>query len=283
MSSTSVPGSKSSEPAAGALADGLAGRVAQYRNTATHNDALHAEFTRLTDRVPALKQHRDWVEANRWGYGDRAFHYLWWLALDDLAARFGALRALEIGVFKGQTISLWALIARERGLDVAITAISPFAGNLRPQPRLIRSLRKRLDRRYRAARAAGNLHPVDDYLARNREIFAAFGLDFDRVRAIQGYSTDPAVIAQLEGERFHLVYIDGDHSFDVVSADIATYGPMVEPGGFLVMDDASCELPGEGFWKGVAEVSRAARAIPALGFDNPINVGHNRLYRRRQR
>ncbi len=261
--------------------DSLDAQVARYRNTAADNDALHAAFTRLTDAVPVLKQHRDWVEANRWGYGDRAFHYLWWLALRHLARRFGRVRALEIGVFKGQTISLWALIGRQLGLAVEITAVSPFAGNVAPQPRLWHSLRKRFDRRYRAADALGNLHPVDDYLARNREIFAAFGLDFAPIRAIKGRSDDPSVLARLRGQALELVYIDGDHSFEVASADIANYAPLVVPGGYLVMDDAACELPGTGFWKGVEAVSRAARAIPALGFDNLINVGHNRLYRRR--
>ncbi|MFQ5954277.1 MAG: class I SAM-dependent methyltransferase [Kiloniellales bacterium] len=260
--------------------DSLAQRIADYQNTADHNEGLHAAFTRLTDTVPLLKRHRDWVEARRWGYGDRAFHYLWWLALQDLGRRFGRVRALEIGVYKGQTISLWALIARELGLAVEITALSPFAGNTRWQPRFIRSLRKRFDRRYRAAQAARNLHPMDDYLARNREIFAAFDLDFAPVRLVKGYSNDPAVMAQLGGQAFELVYVDGDHSFEVVSSDIANYAPLVVPGGYLVMDDAACELPGETFWKGVADVSRAARAIPALGFDNLLNVGHNRLYRR---
>jgi hypothetical protein len=47
-----------------------------------------------------------------------------------------------------------------------------------------------------------------------------------------------------------------------------------------VMDDASCFLPGTGFWKGLEAVSVAAEDIPALGFENVLNVGHNRVYRR---
>lgn len=45
---------------------------------------------------------------------------------------------------------------------------------------------------------------------------------------------------------------------------------------------AACELPGAGFRKGVEAVSRAARAIPDLGFDNPITFGRNRPYRPRE-
>ena len=48
----------------------------------------------------------------------------------------------------------------------------------------------------------------------------------------------------------------------------------------LVADDAGCELPGTVFWKGHESVSRAARELPALGFTNVLNVGHNRVYQR---
>ncbi len=260
--------------------DCLAAHIAAYQNVAAHNESVYAEFTRLTDTAPFLKRHRDWVETHRWGYGDRAFHYLWLLVVEDLARRFSTVSALEIGVYKGQVISLWTLIAAERDLDVQVDAVSPFEGNMRKQPRLLRRLRMRFDRKYREAQTAGNLHRHDDYLRRNREIFRAFGLDFDSVRAVKGYSNDPAVMARFAGRRFALVYIDGDHSLEVARSDIATYGPLVEEGGYLVMDDASCFLPGTGFSKGLDAVSVAAEDIPPLGFENVLNVGHNRVYRR---
>jgi len=46
------------------------------------------------------------------------------------------------------------------------------------------------------------------------------------------------------------------------------------------MDDASCDLPGEGYFKGYSAVSTAARIVPSLGFENVLNIGHNRIYRR---
>ena len=70
-----------------AATDSLAAHVSRYRNTAEHNDRLHADFTRLTDTVPSLKAHRDWVEKRQWGFGDRAVHYLWRLARPALAER----------------------------------------------------------------------------------------------------------------------------------------------------------------------------------------------------
>jgi hypothetical protein len=260
--------------------DSLAAHIETYQNTAAHNDGLYQAFTRLTDGVPVLKQHRDWVEAHKWGYGDRAFHYLWFLLLRDLAERFPTVSALEIGVYKGQTISLWALIARRFGLDLRMTAISPFEGTVRKQPHLIRRLRRWLDRHYRETAETGNLYFHEDYLRRNQEIFEAFELDFSAVRVIKGYSNDSAVARQVAESRFALLYIDGDHSLEVARSDIATYGPLVEEGGYLVMDDASWFLPGSGFWRGREAVSIAAEDVPSLGFTNVLNVGHNRAYRR---
>ena len=52
--------------------DTLARRIAAYENTAKANEGLHALFTAQTDRIAYLKRHRDWVEKNRWGMGDRA-------------------------------------------------------------------------------------------------------------------------------------------------------------------------------------------------------------------
>ena len=257
-------------------------RMAAYANTAAHNDALFAEFARLTDTVPCLKEHRDWVEENRWGFGERAFHYAWWLLLADLGHRFSSVRALEIGVHSGQLVSLWGVIGRALEIDVGITAMSPFAGNINPQPKWMKSLRKRLDPEYRRQKAVGNLHPHDDYLGRTRRIFEAFELDFSRVRVIKGYSQDPAVAAQVAAEGFELLCIDGDHSLEVVRSDIATYAPLVPSSGYLVLDDAGYDVEGTTFWKGFETVSEAARDIPALGFDNVLNVAHARVFRRRQ-
>ena len=58
---------------------------------------------------------------------------------------------------------------------------------------------------------------------------------------------------------------------------------MVERGGFLVLDDAGCFLPGRkylGYFKGCESVSLACEEIPALGFTNVLNVCHIRIYQR---
>jgi hypothetical protein len=252
-----------------------------YDNTAKVNEHVFATFTELTDSIPWLKTHRDWVEQHRVGYGQRAFHYLWHLMIDDLRARFRPIRMLEIGVYKGQTISLGARAARELGAEIEITAVSPFAGNLERLPAWRACARFVCRPAWRTQYLLGNLHPVGDYFADNRRIFDQFGVDFGKVRAVVGRSESPDVVTRLAGERFSVVFIDGDHSYEAARFDIETYTALVDEGGLAVIDDAGCFLPGRGYFKGMRSVSRACRCLDASPhFRNVINVGHNRVFRR---
>src|SRR4029077_7389960 len=76
--------------------------VAEYKNTAQHNDQLFRFMTTLTWSEPCLSMHRRYIEENRLGFGDAAFHAMWLRLLEKANRRFGNVRALEIGVFKGQ-------------------------------------------------------------------------------------------------------------------------------------------------------------------------------------
>lgn len=258
--------------------------TSQYRNTANANDQVFEQFTQLTDSVDFLKQHKDFVEANDWGMGFRAFPYLWLLILEDCHRRFGAVSAMEIGVFKGQTISLWGLIARHCRFEIDISAISPFSGN-QPKHRWVRSFKKRFSRQYKAQKKAGSLYYDDDFFRQTMEIYEKFVGPFDAVHIHKGLSTSREIHQAVAGKNFKVIYIDGDHSFDAVKSDIAWYAPLVRSGGYLVMDDAGYFLPVEkfaetSFYKGYESVARACEAIEDMGFSNVLNVGHNRVYRR---
>src|SRR4051794_4444329 len=106
--------------------DSLARRMEQYENCAAANEEIHREFTTRTDQIAFLKEHRDWVEKNEWGFGDRAFHYMWFLITRHLCSEaFQQPPAvLEIGVYKGQVLSLVALCAARLGRSLELYAIS---------------------------------------------------------------------------------------------------------------------------------------------------------------
>jgi len=261
--------------------DSLGARIGDYDNSAEVNEELHREFTARTNEIPFLKEHRDWVEKNQWGFGDRAFHYMWLLVAQHLCS--GVFHhppsLLEIGVYKGQVLSLLALCARQLSARLDLYAISPFKGT-RNQSRIVHALRRRLQPSYQKSLDLGNLYDQGDYLEACKIIFRQFGLDFRNVTVFRGMSTDAEIYKRVEGRRFTAIYIDGDHSFEVVRQDLLTYSPLIEKGGLLIMDDASCDLPGEGYFKGYSAVSTAARIVPSLGFENVLNIGHNRIYRR---
>jgi cephalosporin hydroxylase len=102
-------------------------------------------------------------------------------------------------------------------------------------------------------------------------------LDDHGATILLGDSRDPASLAwlteRLAGRGIDVLHIDGDHSYAGVAADVRAYGPLVRPGGLLLIHDvcndrdARVDVPR--FW---AEWSpgRDARVIAAgpmpLGF-----------------
>ena len=258
--------------------------IDSYENTASCNDFIWQLFTDKTNEIKFLKKHREYVEANNLGFGDRAFHYMWYLLLSKLFENKTSPNLLEIGVYKGQVISLWEIIAQKLGHDINIHAISPFSGNINTSfftnNHFLKIVRKLLSKSFREDLKLGNMHPKLDYLKINENLFSHFGLSFNKVNKHIGLSNDFSVLEKVGSKRFDIVYIDGNHRYDVVKMDIYNYSPLVNPNGYLVMDDASYFLPGSIFWKGYKEVSKACNEIENLGFKNVLNVGHNRVYRR---
>jgi predicted O-methyltransferase YrrM len=254
--------------------------LATYQNTAAHSDALHAQLTAATWASPLLARHRRHVEENKLGFGDAAFHAMWASLFEAAARRFGAVRALEIGVYKGQVISLWSLLAHELSLDVEVSALGPLAGQPKPRSAFLNKIRYRLSRFFREQVDNANFYAEEDYPAIIRAHFAYHSLDFSRVKIYRGFSTDTRILSDLAGKDFHIVYVDGDHSYQGALHDFQTFTAKIPPGGWLVADDAGCDLPGTTFWKGHEAVSRAVQIMPSLGFKNVLNVGHNRIFER---
>ncbi|MDA9555796.1 class I SAM-dependent methyltransferase, partial [Pelobium sp.] len=79
---------------------------------------------------------------------------------------------------------------------------------------------------------------------------------------------------------FDLIYIDGDHSYEVCKQDIENYGKLLNVSGYLVIDDASSFLPGSKFFKGILSVSKACEEINESQYLNILNIGHNRVYQK---
>jgi hypothetical protein len=164
-------------------------------------------------------------------------------------------------------------------MDLAITGITPLVGKKKPGA-LVSFFLYKFSRKFREDVNASNFYDESDYLKIIYGLFDKFNLDRQSVKLIKGYSTDTAVADQVREQRFSVIYIDGDHAYQTVISDIQTYANLLIPGGYLVMDDASCNIPGKTFWKGHQSVSDACKVIESTGFINVLNIGHNRIYRK---
>jgi SAM-dependent methyltransferase len=236
-----------------------------YINTEEwHGETVDRFYEKVQD-AEWLKAHRDWVEANQWGMGDRPFHWMWKIIVDTLPDTFGFL---EIGCYRGQVLSLIGLLAKTSGKKAAICGVSPFVGT----------------------RDAINAYDNLDYLADIKRIFEVFNAGCEMFIPIRGMSQDRDIIDKANDYApFDVVYIDGSHEYDAVRLDIENYAPMVKKGGLLVMDDASCllRLPpfsnDKGYnrcWPGIPTVSEAVRDhLETRGdFVHRLAIGHNRVF-----
>lgn len=208
-----------------------------------------------TNEIPALKAHRDYVETNSFGFGERPFVFMHKLLVDEMPSEF---TFMEIGVYKGAILSLYRMLADMYGRKVNIYGVSPMS-------------------------TAGNF-PDSDFEKDVETIHDEFNLDKDYI-IVKGLSTDPLII-QAAGYLvpIHILYIDGGHDYETVYSDLKHYTPLVVPGGFLIVDDACNEmdLP-EGYFGGIQSVTDAVLDFSLLkrDFKFLFNVGHNKVYIRR--
>jgi hypothetical protein len=251
-----------------------------YTNSEEHNDYLFEHFKQKTNTIKFLKDHRDYIETQNLGFGERAFAYMWYLMIKHIETSGIDPEFLEIGVFKGQIISLWSLIAKKLNFNIKVYGVTPLTGNPVQKSALTKRILFRVSKRFKENMVSGNHYENTDYFNIIKSLFGHFGLDFNKIKLIKGYSTDTAIIEGLSKHKFAIIYIDGDHTFNGVTNDIQNYAGLVEKGGFLIMDDASCNIPGTKYWKGHQSVSEACKIIDSLPFKNILNIGHNRIYQK---
>lgn len=231
--------------------------TAAWRDTEESHRAIHDLFCAKVNADPELKAHRDYIEAGCWGFGERSFHWLWRLIVKAVPPVFSAL---EIGVHRGQVLSLWRLLMHNGW----VVGVSPFDG-----------------------RDTGEEH---DY--RNDVIALHKHFGQREPILITGDSTRPETLGQFKDAiPFNIVYIDGCHLKSAVTSDILNYAPMVAPGGYLVCDDSGTRLNMPwGYFRGHQEVSDAVdELLPPFGpqflpggsqWRHLGNVVHNRVWQR---
>lgn len=232
--------------------------VAQlWKNDMETQKQLHEGFIEKVNAIEKLNEHRTFVEQNIFGFGERSFHWLWYLVVQELPKNFAFL---EIGVLKGQTLSLVKMLADMQGKKVKRYGITPL-------------------------NSEGGVWE-SDYKQDIETIHDWFGLTKD-YKILQGLSEDPDIIEQASKLKLDVLYIDGGHEERHITNDIEQYSPLVKPGGFMVIDDCcnSFKMP-FGYFQGIEAVTRVVDAkLPPVTQNDQwefiFSVVHNRVYRRK--
>lgn len=213
---------------------------------------LHNDYCEKVNKIPELKELRDWVEHTAFGFGERSFYWMWKLIVDEMPQEFSFL---EIGVFRGQTTTLIQILARLAGKKVHVYGVTPLDST--------------------------DGHWESDYemdIAYISEMF-----EVNKPQILHGLSTDKQIIEFASTMKYDLVYIDGGHEYEVIKSDLEHYPQLATK--YLIVDDCAnkFDIP-FGMFAGIESVSRAVdEFLPPYtdnkNFEYLYNVVHNRVWK----
>jgi predicted O-methyltransferase YrrM len=203
-----------------------------------------------------LREHRRYFAARRRGFGEDTFHSMWFL----LHREYRPKRFLEIGVYRGQVLSLMALLQQRVSDQGEIVGISPFSA---------------------VGDSVTRYRQGINYLEDTLSNFRRFGLP--KPDLLQASSADAAAIDLIKSRPWDCIYIDGNHDYEVAKADWLVCSKSVKPGGLIVLDDAAVTTgyrPPCFGTRGHPGPSRVAAEIVRSEFEEVLQVGHNRVFQR---
>jgi hypothetical protein len=221
---------------------------------------LYSEFEREYYADSLLVNHRTHIENNCLGYGERAFHTLW---RELVKAQPSQFKFLEIGVYKGQILSLVKLLAKHYKKDASVIGVTPLSP---------------------AGDKYSNYDDVD-YLGVIEQLFSRFELEFNASsNLIIGSSQIDSIKNRIiENGPFDLIFIDGCHDYDCVVSDISLAKTISQKDSIIVFDDSANFIDMSNLrWRGHLEVSQAVRDHIENDklFEEILCIGHNRAFKR---
>lgn len=229
----------------------------EWQDTPEYHSLIHDTFIGYVNDNEKLKAHRDFIEGNSFGFGERSFGWLYKLMVDEMPKEF---KFLEIGIFRGNTLSLFKLLADMSGKKVQRFGVSPMDSS--------------------------DGHWESDYFYDVAKLHQHFNLKKD-YSIYHGSSTDTKIIEKaIATAPYDILYIDGGHTREVVDSDLYYYPSLVKKGGYLLIDDACNDFKMPfGYFQGINAVTDAVLAWQETDLGNEFefvfNVVHNRLYRRK--
>lgn len=220
------------------------------------NERVYKDFNKTFYGLPLnIRSHRSFFSREQRGFGESAFHAMWYLLFQEFCPK----KCMEIGVYRGQVISLWAVISNDLHNDVDIIGVSPFDNS--------------------ADEVSEYLAEVNYYddVCKNLKQFNAY----DQVTLHKALSNSESVRKMAQDSDFDLIYIDGSHDYEDVLNDVELAHLALKSGGLMVLDDSSLYLkynPPLYAFAGHPGPSLAVINMDKEKFEHLITVGHNNVF-----
>ncbi|CAM3763259.1 class I SAM-dependent methyltransferase [Polynucleobacter brandtiae] len=230
----------------------------QILTTVGHRDDIYRYMHRYFYNICPVdvRDHRKYFSRNKRGFGEDALHAMWF----SIFKQFRPIRCLEIGVYRGQVISLWALLAKKFDFKCDIHGISPFENEGDSVSNYI-----------------GGVNYYQDVL-QNHKVF-----NLATPSLFRGYSADELAIEYIKSISWDLIYIDGNHNYDVAIADYELSIRCLNIGGILVMDDSSLYADYNPSRFAFAGHPGPSRVVKERAMNDLIligSVGHNNVFQK---
>jgi hypothetical protein len=224
------------------------------------NKEMYQLCTKLYNQDQELTLFRNYITKNKLGFLDNEHMVMWDKLVHNLPTNF---RFIEIGVYKGQILTLVAILAERYKKQCTIYGVTPLSN---------------VDDKY---------FRYDDvnYLDCITILHKTFDINFNENQIIKGMSTDDLVKEQiLKLGSFDVIYVDGGHDYETVKSDIQLAKKISSKNSYIVMDDSATfsNFDGLNIFKGHLEVARATDDYLTndVNFIEKSCVGHNRIFQK---
>ena len=199
-----------------------------------------------------LRNHRAFFTVDNRGFGEDAFHAMWYILLTEVKPK----NFLEIGVYRGQVLSLAKVISNKENYPCRVLGVSPFTN----------------------ANDSVSVYNNFDYEKDVREFCQHFETPLAENELCRALSTEKTAIEAICSTQWHVAYIDGNHDYDVAKSDFNLVSSNLHPGGFIILDDAGLLTdyqPNSFSFGGHPGPSRVYHEAILDGWKTVAQAGHN--------
>lgn len=203
-----------------------------------------------------LWKHNSFFKQLERGFGEPAFHAAW----HHIFGEFAPKKCLEIGVYRGQIISLWSILSNKFGFSCSIYGVTP-------------------------------LLPIGDsvskYININFRTDIKSNFEYFKLREatiVAQLSSSPSAKEVIRNGNWDLIYIDGSHDYDDVYSDYICALSGLSPDGILALDDSSLfldEIKGNKAFSGHSGPSLICQELAINELNHILSVGHLNFFQRK--